>query len=221
MHKTAGGQTGFLSAALIVGGFRFVVDRPILSGTLFGLASFKPQLGILIPVALVSARLWRPLAAAAATVGLLIVVSSLAFGWSIWPIWLAKLPAQADWVVDVENRLSPTITANLTFLGVDLAVARVVQILVAVIVAIVIWVCFRRGVTLLATAALLVGTFLAAPYSWFYDMTMLTNAVLLVIRYKDQVNRLLTIPEALVFLLSLLLPAIMLLTWRPNSSSHR
>jgi hypothetical protein len=114
----------------------------------------------------------------------------------------------------VENRLSPTITANLTFLGVGLAVARVAQIVVAVVAAVVIWLCFRRGVTLLATAALLVGTFLATPYGWFYDMTMLTNAVLLVIRHKDQANRSLTIPEAVILLLSLVLPALMLLTWR-------
>src|SRR6266481_5643428 len=49
------GQTGFLTSALMIGGFRFVTSRPILSGVLFGLVSIKPQLGILIPVALISA----------------------------------------------------------------------------------------------------------------------------------------------------------------------
>src|SRR5262249_51382679 len=152
------GQTGFLFAALIVGGFRLAANRPILSGALLGLASFKPQLGVLIPIALISARLWRGLGAAVLTVLILVVVRGLAFGWSLWPLWFAKLFGHADWAVAVENRFQPTITANLTFLGIDMAIARMVQIVVAVLLAIVMWFCFRRGVTLVTTAALLVGT---------------------------------------------------------------
>jgi hypothetical protein len=209
------GQTGFLSAAFILGGFRLVASHPILSGTLFGLASFKPTLGILIPMALLSARAWRTLVAAVTTIGILVVASSLAFGWSTWEIWLAKLPAHADWSTAVPNRFKPTITANLAFLGVGLERARMVQYLVVVLVALVIWACFRRGVTPLAVAALLVGTVLATPYAFFYDLPILTNAVLIVIRHRDQTNRLLTIPEAAVLLLSLVLPVITLETWRP------
>jgi hypothetical protein len=53
------GQAGFLCAALLVGGFRLAAGRPIAAGILFGLATYKPQMGILVPVALISARLWR------------------------------------------------------------------------------------------------------------------------------------------------------------------
>jgi hypothetical protein len=35
------GPTGFLSAALIVGGLRLVPSRPVLAGVLFGLASIS------------------------------------------------------------------------------------------------------------------------------------------------------------------------------------
>jgi hypothetical protein len=209
------GQTGFLSAALILGGFRLVATRPLLSGTLFGLASFKPQLGVLIPLALISARLWRPLVAASATVAVLIVASSLAFGWSIWPMWLAKLPAHAEWSGLVSISKWTTITASLIVLGSDLEVARIIQIAGAIIVAAIIWACFRRGITLLATAALLVGAVLATPYALVYDLPILTNSVLIFIRHKDLTNRLLTIPEAAVLLLSLLVPESALQTWRP------
>jgi hypothetical protein len=208
------GQTGFLSAALIVGGFRLVQSQPILGGALLGLATFKPQLGILIPVALISARLWRPIASAVAVVVLLVSISSLAFGWSIWPAWLEKLPAQAEFVVNVPDLFKPTITANLTFIGVDLAAARMVQACVAVLVAIVTLVCFQRGVNLLATAALLVGTFLATPHAFIYDMPMLTNAVLMFIRHKDQNDRCLTISEATILFLALVVPILMTETWR-------
>ena len=215
LQNFATGQTGFLSAALIVGGFRLVESRPILSGTLFGLASFKPTLGILIPIALISAGAWRTVVAAVVTIAILVVASSLAFGWSIWPIWLAKLPAHADWAKYVPDQFKPTITANLAFLGVRSAVVQMAQISVAVLVAVVIWACFRRKVTLLAIAALLVGTILATPYAFLYDLPILTNAVLMFIRYKDQTDRSLTIPEAAVLLLSLVIPQITMETWRP------
>jgi hypothetical protein len=209
------GQTGLLASALIVGGFSLVTTRPILSGTLFGLASFKPQLGILIPVALISAQLWRAAAAACLTVLILVLASGVAFGWSIWPLWLTKLLSHADWVMDVKDRLNPTITSSLTSMGINLTTARTVQACVAVFVGVMIWVCFRRGVTMLATASLLAGTFLATPYAIVYDMPLLTSAVLLVLRDREQKNRALTIPELIVLAMSLVVPVIMVATWRP------
>jgi hypothetical protein len=210
------GQTGFLTSALMVSGFRFVESRPALSGILFGLVSIKPQLGILLPIALISARLWRTLATAGVTVLVLVLASSAAFGWSIWPLWLSQLPAHADWAATTKPQYMPTIVANLTFLGVDLPVARVIQLAVAAAVAGIIWTCFRPGPTQMGISALLVGTFLATPYAFVYDMPMVTNAVLAVLRDRGQTNRALTIPELIVLALSLVLPVIMVLTWRPT-----
>jgi hypothetical protein len=209
------GQTGLLSSALIVGGFRVVGTRPILGGILFGLASFKPQLGILIPVALVSARLWRTMAVACVTILVLVLGSGIFFGWSMWSLWVAKLLPHADWVLGVNDRYNPTITSNLISVGVELPIARIVQACVGLFVAITIWMCFRKGVTILATALLFVGTFLATPYALFHDMPMLTNAVLAVLRDEEQTKRLLTIPELIVLAATLILPVIMLETWRP------
>jgi len=211
------GQTGFLTSALIIGGFRFADSRPVLSGILFGLTSIKPQLGILIPIALISARLWRTLAAAGATVLVLILASGAAFGWSIWPLWLSQLLAHADWAATTKPQYMPTIIANLTFLGVDLPVARVIQLAAAVAVAGVIWVCFRRGVTNLGTSALLVGTFLAAPYAFVYDMPMVTNAILAVVHGEGRMPRLLPMGEAFILVWSLILPVVMVETWRTGA----
>ena len=112
----AAGQTGFLSSAFILGGFRLVTSHPVLSGIMFGLASIKPQLGLLIPIALVSAGQWRTVMASVATVLVLVFVSSLAFGWAIWPLWLSKLVAHANWAAEVDRRSSATIVGNLTLL---------------------------------------------------------------------------------------------------------
>ena len=41
------GQSGFLLAALLVGGLQLVARRPILAGILFGSLTYKPQFGVL------------------------------------------------------------------------------------------------------------------------------------------------------------------------------
>ncbi|HBS33696.1 MAG TPA: hypothetical protein DEA50_01280, partial [Parvularcula sp.] len=46
------GQAAFLLSALFTGALMSLQRRPLLSGALFGLMAFKPQYGLLIPVAL-------------------------------------------------------------------------------------------------------------------------------------------------------------------------
>jgi hypothetical protein len=42
------GQSGFLLASLVIGGLRVMRIYPVLGGILLGLATYKPQFGILI-----------------------------------------------------------------------------------------------------------------------------------------------------------------------------
>jgi len=44
------GQTGFLAAALLAGGLRLAAPNPVAGGVLLGLLTYKPQLGLLVPV---------------------------------------------------------------------------------------------------------------------------------------------------------------------------
>jgi hypothetical protein len=108
----------------------------------------------------------------------------------------------------------PTVVGNLTSLGVDLPVARTIQLIVAVVVAGTIWACFRFGTTNLGMAALLVGTFLATPYAFFYDMPVLTNAVLATMQNNGRTHRPLPLLQTVILVLSLILPALMVETWR-------
>ena len=74
------GHNGFLTAALVGAGLALLDRRPIAAGILFGLLAYKPQFGILIPLVLVATGRWRTLAAAAATVMVLLLATVLAFG---------------------------------------------------------------------------------------------------------------------------------------------
>src|SRR5262249_52824954 len=78
------GQNGFLSAALIGGALALLDKRPVIAGILFGLLSYKPQFGVLIPLALIADGRWRAFLSAAVTVAILVAATTLAFGPEIW-----------------------------------------------------------------------------------------------------------------------------------------
>jgi len=205
------GQTGFLSGALMIGGFRLVASRPVLGGVLLGLLSYKPQLGLLIPIALASAGLWRGMAAASATVLALVLVTSAAFGWHIWPSWVAAIPAYSGQFAAQAGlrHLMPTVLANLLQLGVSPAAARLGQGLAAVATASVVWFCFRQGAKPLAIAALLVGTFLATPHALFYDLPMLATAVIWVVGERCRSGDSFRLAETGLLVLAMCFPIVM------------
>ena len=53
------GHNGFLSGTLLGGGCLSINCSPTLAGILLGLSFYKPQLGILIPLALLAGRRWN------------------------------------------------------------------------------------------------------------------------------------------------------------------
>ena len=86
------GQNGFLSAALIGGGALWLDRRPILAGLCFGALIYKPQLAVMIPIALIASRRWTTFAAAAASAAALIAASWMVWGGAVWRAFLAAAP---------------------------------------------------------------------------------------------------------------------------------
>ena len=78
------GHNGFLTAALMAFALINLDTRPILAGVLFGLLAYKPQFGLMIPLVLLATGRWRTLFAAGATVVLLVIAATLAFGFETW-----------------------------------------------------------------------------------------------------------------------------------------
>lgn len=99
------GQNGFLNTALLGGAAIWLDRRPALAGICLGCLSYKPQLGIIVPLALLAARRWRCFAAACATVLALAAIATLAFGTEIWPAFITNLgEARRSWM-EPENPL--------------------------------------------------------------------------------------------------------------------
>jgi alpha-1,2-mannosyltransferase len=178
------GQGGFLSAALLAGGFRLAAQRPILGGILLGLLTYKPQLGVLVPVALLAAGLWRTIAAAAATFALLVVATSLAFGGAIWAAWIDNVVGYSQQFAAESSEivhLMPSVVEALKVLGASPELAWIGQGVAAGFAATIVWRCFRWGPRPIAAAVLFAATFLATPHAFVYDMPVVATAVLWVI----------------------------------------
>src|SRR6202000_3279100 len=84
------GQNGFLTATLLGSALYWLDRRPWLAGVLIGLLTYKPQFGVLIPLALVMGGKWRTIFAACLTVAAMFAVSLLTLGSGIWSAFIAS-----------------------------------------------------------------------------------------------------------------------------------
>ena len=95
------GQYGYLLAGLLIGGLSLRDSRPILAGILLGLATIKPQLGLLLPILLLAQRQWWVIAAASATALLLLGLSLAVDGIEVWRHFIDfTLPLQRMFLED-------------------------------------------------------------------------------------------------------------------------
>lgn len=205
------GETAYFTTALLLLGFAALPERKILAGIAFGLLTLKPQLGVLIPFALLARGEWRTIFTAGIVALGLVALSCAVFPAGLWAAWAKTLPVyQAQYFANgsrLNLNIIVTPAANLVALGMAPKAAWLVQVAAAVLVAGAVWRLFRRGPYDLAVAALLVGSFLAVPHAYAYDSISLTAAMGLTLRY-------LTPPDAgmVVLGLAIYLGPLLLLT---------
>ena len=180
--SAAFGQTGLITGALLLGGLRLAPSRPMLGGVLLGLLTIKPQMGVLVPVALVASGQWRAIAAAIVTAVALAVVGGLTFGFGSWPAWLHALPsATGQWHTDAGTllRFSPTLTASLAASHVPWLIIRLVQATSALLASCLVWRGCRGGLHGVAIPLVCAASLLVTPHGFIYDMSALCGALLL------------------------------------------
>jgi alpha-1,2-mannosyltransferase len=168
-------QNGFLSAALLVAGFRWLDERPILAGIAFGCLSYKPQMAVLLPVVLVAGGRWRALTAAAVTVLALAAASVIAFGLEPWGAFLASLPVDRLGPAGADDfyKLASVGGAAL-MIGLPAAASLALQFGATLAVCIILVVAGRRCRAPLALGAVTcLCIVLASPWIHYYDLTVL------------------------------------------------
>lgn len=172
-------QNGYYTAALLAGGLMLVDRRPLVSGILFGILSYKPQFCVLLLPALVAGGYWRVLATAALTALVLVVATVTLFGFDTWIAFFTRMAVQRQFM---ETRvaawtLMPTVFAMARLVGAAAPAAYVLQGLSAIGAAVGIAVLWRQQCPLaIKSAGLVVAAFLATPYAWDYDAVILAFA---------------------------------------------
>ena len=175
------GQNGFLTAALL-GAALVKLDRsPLLAGILFGLLAYKPQFGLMIPIALAASGRWRTFAVAAATVGVLAAAATFAFGPQVWQAFLdstrfTRLVALEQGDTGWYKIQSVFAWARMWDGSIALAYALQGALVIGLAGALV-WLWRSAAPYPLKAAALCLAAILATPYTFDYDMMVLAPAI--------------------------------------------
>lgn len=178
----AHGQNAFLSAALFGGALVLLPKRPVIAGVLLGLLTFKPQLGLLIPFALVAGGYWRTVLSAAVTTLVVATASAILLGSDTWMLFLLQsgdaMETLRSGLVGWNKMISTY--AALRLAGLDHGLSMTIQAIVSLAVAgAVIWTWRRRSEAAYETRAalLLAGALLATPFGLNYDVFLLAPAI--------------------------------------------
>jgi hypothetical protein len=175
------GQNGFLTTALLGGALHWLDRRPLLAGVLIGLLAYKPQFGVLIPIALVAGGRWRSIGAAAMTVAVLIAVSFLTLGGGVWHAFMDSMNFTQTVVLEQGGtgwQKIQSIFSAVRAWGASVPVAYAVQAsLLASLAASLAWLWRSDAAFELKAAALAVGSLLATPYVLDYDLVVLAVAI--------------------------------------------
>ena len=175
------GHNGFLTAALLGGALHWLDRRPWLAGVLIGLLAYKPQFGILIPIALLAGARWRTIGAAAATVAALIALSFALLGSGIWHAFADSMNFTQTVVLEQGGtgwQKIQSIFSAVRAWGAGVPIAYAAQAsLFAALAGSIAWLWHSDAAFELKAAALALGSLLATPYVLDYDLVVLAVAI--------------------------------------------
>jgi hypothetical protein len=160
--------------------------RAVLAGVLIGCLTLKPQLGLMIPIALLAAGQWRAILSATCTTLLLVALPTLVTGVDYWPLLLGRLAEHADRMVllvsDLVLIVGPVRFG--TLLGLPTETALILQWIILALAALSVALFWRSArISFDAKAALLLtAILLSAPYLWYYEAAMMPLIALFLIR---------------------------------------
>ncbi|MFD1331199.1 glycosyltransferase family 87 protein [Methylopila musalis] len=189
----ATGQNGLLLGALVLGAVLCLDRRPVVAGVLIGLLTIKPQLGLLIPVALIAAGAWRTIFAAAATALALALCALALYGLEPWRLWLTTTAgyqfALLTDIVAFHRYMMVSIAASGGIAGLPPVLIWPLQGLGAALAAVAVWTTFRRTDDPATRALVLsIGAALATPYAFNYDLTAMTGATIWLLSRRGELG---------------------------------
>ena len=181
------GQNGFLTAALIAGAMLSLRSRPLAAGLFIALLAYKPQFGVLIPIALLAGGYYRTFVAAALTLAGMCVIATLAFGTEIWLAFYESRHFSQNFILEAGStgwQKIQSIFSAVRMWGGSVGQAYFVQACLALFLIVsTIWIWRSKVDHDLKAASLIAGSLLITPYMLDYDMVALAPALLFVARF--------------------------------------
>jgi len=178
------GHNGFLTAALFSGALANLETRPLLAGLLFGLLAYKPQFGVMIPLALAAGGYWRSFAAATATLLILALAVTLLFGADIWPAFVAGGHFTRTVVLEqgaTGFQKIQTFFSQVRLVGGSIPLAYAIQAVAFLFCAAIVIRTWRKPSSWRVCGAVLcLATLIATPYALDYDLMLLAPAMVLI-----------------------------------------
>ena len=96
--NTLVGQNGFLTSAIFAGGTALLETQPFLAGAVLGALIIKPQLALMLPVAVIASRNWKAVSGAVISAMGLLLIALAAFGPATYTAFFAYLPGHSQTV---------------------------------------------------------------------------------------------------------------------------
>jgi hypothetical protein len=195
------GQPGLFVMLGVAGAYALLRSgHQFQAGLALGVLALKPQLGFLVPVALLVSGRYRAFGGAAIALGVLAAASALNVGTDGIAAYQDRLNFAAGVPVNRELTLAP-------FIG-DLTVTRIIQVAIAAWALVLVYRFRERAIEWIFVPAI-VGGLLASPYLHLDDLVMLGLAAWLYLRTEAKP------PWAWVFVLGVIIAAEGIPIWGP------
>ncbi len=172
------GQPGIFVALGVAGSYALLRSgRSFEAGLALGTIVLKPQLGFLVPIALLVAGRYRAFAGAVVAIGLLAIASAINVGPAGISAYEQRLTFAAGVATNRELTLAP-------YIG-DLTVTRVIQLVIAIWALGLVYLCRKRAAEWIFVPAI-IGGIAASPYLHIDDLLMLGLAGWMYLRIGER-----------------------------------
>ncbi len=185
------GQTAALFTGIFLAAALQVERRPWVAGLLFGALVFKPQLALLVPLALIAGGKWRTFLAAALSASGLLLAALILLGTDTYRAFLDNSAVSLSLLQggSVGWGKIQSLLGALNQIGAPPGLAAGAQGVLAIAAgAFVVAVWRTKADTLTKTAALAMGALLATPYMLDYDLVLLIAPICWLARRATEVG---------------------------------
>jgi hypothetical protein len=179
------GQSSLLTSAILIFGLSLIGAAPFAAGAILGLLIIKPQLALMLPVAMLAGRQWRVIAGAIVSSTTILLLALIVFGSDSYRGFFAILPHYVGFMSEARWDWSELASsfALLRYFGASESVALGFQILICIAAGAITAVAWARNwenkVPILAAASLL-----GSAYLFTYDAILLIMPAAVLIRQR-------------------------------------